>query len=81
SVSSWLTWGVGVFVIGWLIQFIGHWYEGKKPAFVDDVIGLLVAPMFIVAEGLFALGWNLPLLHEIELRAGPTVLRDLAKIA
>jgi uncharacterized membrane protein YGL010W len=79
--TSWIAWGVGFFIVGWLIQFVGHWYEGKKPAFVDDLVGLLVGPMFIVAEGLFALGWNRPLLHEIEQRAGPTVLRDLAKIA
>lgn len=79
--SAWIAWGVGFFVVGWLIQFAGHWYEGKKPAFVDDLVGLLVGPMFIVAEGLFALGWNRALLHEIERRVGPTVLRDLAKIA
>ena len=81
SVAAWLGWGVGSFVVGWLIQFVGHWYEGKKPAFVDDVIGLLVGPMFVTAEALFALGWNRPLLAEIERRAGPTMLRDLAKIA
>ncbi len=81
SVGAWLAWGVGLFVFGWLIQFVGHWYEGKKPAFVDDVIGLLVGPMFITAEALFMLGWNKPLSAEIERRAGPTTLRDLAKIA
>ena len=81
SVASWLGWGVGVFFAGWVIQFIGHWYEGRKPAFVDDIVGLLVGPMFVVAEGLFMLGWNKPLLAEIERRAGPTVLRDLARIA
>ena len=81
SVASWLSWGVGMFVVGWVIQFVGHWYEGRKPAFVDDLIGLLVAPMFITAEAMFMLGWNKPLLAEIERRAGPTVLRDLAKIA
>jgi uncharacterized membrane protein YGL010W len=81
SVASWLVWGVGVFVVGWLIQFVGHWYEGKKPAFVDDVIGLLVGPMFVTAEAMFMLGWNKSLLAEIERRAGPTVLRDIAKIA
>ena len=79
--TSWIAWGVGSFVVGWIIQFVGHWYEGKKPAFVDDLIGLLVGPMFIVAEAMFALGWNRPLLDEIERRVGPTVLRDLAKIA
>ena len=79
--TSWIAWGVGFFVVGWIIQFVGHWYEGKKPAFVDDLVGLLVGPMFIVAEAMFALGWNRPLLDEIERRVGPTVLRDLAKIA
>ena len=81
SVASWLAWGIGFFVVGWLIQFVGHWYEGKKPAFVDDIVGLLVGPMFVTAEALFAFGWNPPLLAEIERRAGPTMLRDLAKIA
>jgi uncharacterized membrane protein YGL010W len=81
SVASWLGWGVGMFVIGWLIQFAGHVYEGKKPAFVDDIIGLVVAPLFVTAELLFMFGWNKPLAAEIERRAGPTMLRDLARIA
>ena len=81
SLAAWLAWGVGMFVVGWVIQFVGHWYEGRKPAFVDDVIGLLVGPMFVTAEAMFLLGWNKPLLAEIERRAGPTVLRDMARIA
>ncbi len=78
SFASWLTWGLGTFVIGWVIQFIGHYYEGRKPAFVDDIFGLLVGPMFVTAEGMFSLGWNRPLLAEIERRVGPTYLRNLA---
>jgi uncharacterized membrane protein YGL010W len=81
STAAWLAWGVGSFVVGWAIQFVGHWYEGRKPAFVDDLSGLLVGPMFVTAEAMFMLGWNKPLLAEIERRAGPTVLRDLARIA
>ena len=81
SLAAWLAWGVGMFVVGWVIQFVGHWYEGRKPAFVDDMIGLLVGPMFVTAEAMFLLGWNKPLLAEIERRAGPTHLRDLARIA
>ncbi len=81
SLASFLGWGVGSFVVGWAIQFVGHWYEGKKPAFVDDIMGLLIGPMFVTAEALFMLGWNKPLAAEIERRAGPTVLRDLARIA
>ena len=81
GIGAWLAWGIGFFAVGWLIQFVGHWYEGKKPAFVDDIIGLLVGPMFVVAEAMFMLGWGKPLLAEIERRAGPTHLRDLARIA
>lgn len=78
SVASWLAWGLGFFVVGWVIQFIGHYYEGRKPAFVDDMVGLLVGPMFVVAEWMFALGWNRAMLQAIESRVGPTHLRDLA---
>ena len=81
SVPVWLAWGVGFFAVGWLIQFVGHWYEGRKPAFVDDIVGLLVGPMFVVAEAMFLLGWNRPLATEIERRAGPTTMRDMARIA
>ena len=77
TTAAWLGWGLGLFFLGWLIQFIGHYYEGKKPAFVDDLIGLLVGPMFIVAEALFAAGWGRKLLAEIERQAGPTFIRDL----
>lgn len=80
--AAWLAWGVGCFVFGGLIQFAGRWYEGRKPpAFLDNPVGLLVGPMFVVAEALFSFGWGKALLAEIERRAGPTVLRDLARIA
>ncbi|WP_310389955.1 DUF962 domain-containing protein [Roseateles sp.] len=78
SVGAWLSWGIGAFVAGWVIQFVGHYYEGKKPAFVDDLVGLLVGPMFVVGEAMFALGWGRDMLGEIERRVGPTHLRDLA---
>lgn len=77
NTAAWLGWSLGAFVVGWTIQFVGHYYEGKKPAFVDDMRGLLVGPMFVTAEALFALGWGKPLLAEIETCVGPTILRDL----
>jgi uncharacterized membrane protein YGL010W len=77
TTALWLTVGLGSFVIGWLIQFIGHYYEGRKPAFVDDITGLFVGPMFVAAEGMFATGWGRPLAAEIVKRVGPTHLRDL----
>lgn len=71
-------WGLGFFAVGWLIQFVGHYYEGRKPAFVDDLVGLFVAPMFVLLEALAPLGLFRGLMAEVERRAGPTVLRDLA---
>lgn len=78
SLAGGLGWGLGFFVAGWGIQFLGHYYEGRKPAFVDDLVGLLVAPMFVVLEALAPLGWFKRLAAEVERRAGPTLIRDLA---
>ncbi len=78
SVGQWLAWGVGFFAVGWVIQFVGHYYEGRKPAFADDAIGLLVGPMFVVLELLAPLGLFKALIAQIEQRVGPTVIRDLA---
>ncbi len=73
--AQWLGWGIGTFVVGWILQAIGHVWEGRKPAFVDDLTGLLVGPMFVTAEALFVLGWGAPLLAEIERGAGPVTRR------
>ncbi len=59
-----------LFVGGWALQFLGHYFEGKKPAFLDDVKGLLDGPLFLVAEVAFALGLAPELRAEIEARAG-----------
>ena len=68
STGLWLGWGVGLFVLGWVIQFVGHYYEGRKPAFIDDVTGLIVGPLFVVVELGFLLGWRGDLKREIEAR-------------
>lgn len=68
---AWLAVGVGGFVIGWIIQFVGHYYEGRKPAFVDDVTGLAIGPLFVAVEFLFLLGLRHDLRDAIAERAGP----------
>lgn len=75
STQYWLSWGLGLFVIGWIIQFVGHYYEGKKPAFVDDLIGLLIGPLFVVAELLFMFGMLKGLKTDIESGAGPVAVQ------
>jgi uncharacterized membrane protein YGL010W len=79
--ASWVAWGVGLFALGWVIQFVGHYYEGRKPAFADDLVGLLVGPMFVVMELLAAVGACRELMARIEAEAGPTHLRDLTGTA
>ena len=54
--AQWLAVGTGTFAAGWAIQFLGHAFEGRKPAFLDDLSGLIVAPLFLVAEMAFLLG-------------------------
>lgn len=39
------------FVLGWVFQFVGHIvYEKKSPAFQDNLIHLLVGPMWVLRE-------------------------------
>ncbi len=63
---TWLIWGVGLFVVGWIIQFIGHYFEGRKPAFTDDIMGLMIGPLFVAAELAFLLGLRQDLKLGIE---------------
>ncbi len=69
--AIWLAAGVGGFLLGWVIQFVGHYFEGRKPAFFDDVMGLAIGPLFVMAEVLFKLGLFSELAQEIENRSGP----------
>lgn len=52
--AGWIAFAV--FFVGWLIQFLGHYYEKAKPAFVDDLNQLLIGPFFLMAEFFFMLG-------------------------
>ena len=56
TTGAWLAWGVGLFVVGWIIQAVGHVFEGRKPAFLDDLAGLVIGPLFVLCEALFAFG-------------------------
>jgi uncharacterized membrane protein YGL010W len=58
---GWAWFGV-LFVGGWALQLVGHVFEGRKPALVDNLAGIFIAPLFLVAEVFFALGYK-PKLH------------------
>ena len=39
---------VAIFVGAWVMQFIGHKMEGKKPSFFEDVQYLWIGPLFVL---------------------------------
>ena len=43
GVSVWL-FCLSLFIVMWVLQFIGHKIEGKKPSFLEDLQFLLVGP-------------------------------------
>jgi len=44
----WQTCGV-LFVVFWVMQFVGHSIEGKKPSFLQDLQFLLIGPAWVLA--------------------------------
>lgn len=50
--------GIGVFVVAWVGQFIGHIYEGRRPSFFTDLTYLLVGPAWVVSKLYRKLGWR-----------------------
>jgi uncharacterized membrane protein YGL010W len=61
-----LTLFLGTFIGGWIIQLIGHYFEGKKPALVDNIMQVFNAPLFLAMEIAFALGLRSDLRGDIE---------------
>lgn len=48
--SVYMYWCVGVFIFGWILQFIGHFFEGKPPAFFSNPIYLVIGPMWWILK-------------------------------
>ncbi|MEJ0007805.1 MAG: Mpo1-like protein [Steroidobacteraceae bacterium] len=57
-----------VFVLGWVLQLLGHHLEGNRPALLTNLFQIVVAPIFLAAEGSFALGLRKALKAEVEKR-------------
>jgi uncharacterized membrane protein YGL010W len=70
-----LAWAAAIFAVGWGLQFLGHKYEGMKPAFFDDLMQLVIGPLFVCAEAFFMLGGRPQLRRYVEERVGPVVAR------
>lgn len=40
--------GQMIFIVAWIMQFIGHKIEGKKPSFFKDLQFLLIGPLWVI---------------------------------
>ena len=47
--TGWIWFGI-LFVGGWILQLVGHVFEGRKPALADNLFQIFVAPIFLAAE-------------------------------
>jgi uncharacterized membrane protein YGL010W len=57
STFVWTTFGT-CFVGGWIIQFVGHVFEGRRPALFVNALQVFMAPAFLIAEIFFLLGFQ-----------------------
>jgi len=53
--KSWMVF-LAVFVITWILQFVGHKIKGKKPSFLKDLQFLLIGPVWLLSFILKKLG-------------------------
>ena len=49
-------WAAILFVVGWILQFIGHAIEGNQPAFFKNPVYLLVGPLWLLRRAAAAIG-------------------------
>jgi len=43
-------WALALFVLGWVLQFTGHYFEGKPPAFLKNPTYLLIGPLWVIKK-------------------------------
>lgn len=69
-------WAGGVHVVSWLAQFVGHGrFEGRAPALLDNLVqAILLAPLFVWMEVLFAVGYR----PELKARYHENIEREVA---
>ena len=65
--SAWLVF-TAAFIGGWAVQLLGHVFEGRRPALVDNIWQIFVAPIFLVVEACFMFGTRKELKNDVESR-------------
>lgn len=55
--TSGLMWlAIGLFVVAWIGQFVGHAIEGQRPSFLTDLAYLLIGPAWLTGKVMRRLG-------------------------
>ncbi|KAI2607656.1 DUF962-domain-containing protein [Hypoxylon fragiforme] len=67
---------IAVNITCWLLQFMGHWFEGRAPALLDNLVqAIFLAPLFVWLELLFKFGYR----RELQDRVAKAVNAEIAK--
>jgi uncharacterized membrane protein YGL010W len=70
---------VGLFVLGWALQIVGHQvFEGKRPTMLDNPVQMLISPMYIFAKLFVTLGLRPDLAAVLQKSSQQTPLRPQA---
>lgn len=71
--ADWLAWQsmavsfsvfLTAFVVGWIIQLVGHAIEGRRPALADNILQVFNAPLFLTVEALALAGFRKDLIEQ-----------------
>jgi len=54
-IFSW-RWALGLFIVGWILQFVGHAIEGNQPAFFTNPVYLMVGPLWLLRRAASLVG-------------------------
>lgn len=56
------TLSIGLFIIGWVFQFLGHHLEGNKPALFDNLSHIFIAPIYLMSKIIAKMGFKIHLI-------------------
>jgi uncharacterized membrane protein YGL010W len=57
--TMWLVVSAAVlWIAAWVLQFYGHQVEGAKPSFIEDLVFLLIGPLFVMDKVYRRMGWR-----------------------
>eukprot|EP01133_Synstelium_polycarpum_P014580 gene14580-17240_t len=72
-----MTFAIALHVVSWAFQFIGHGiFEGRRPALIDNLFQVFIAPFFVTLETIFALG----LMSSTHIQVEKNIIRNIAAI-